>query len=97
MVAVDNGKLMGYCAFKEGWVDHLYLLPEHQRKGVGTMLLDKVKATYPKLQLWVFQKNTNARGFYEKNGFTLVEETDGENNMEKEPDTLYEWSRKSQG
>ena len=41
------------------------------------------------LSLWTFQRNAAARRFYERRGFTLVEETDGSRNMEKEPDALY--------
>ena len=43
------------------------------------------------LRLWTFQRNTNARRFYEKYGFMLVEETDGTRNEEKEPDAMYAW------
>ena len=39
----------------------------------------------------MFQKNEGARRFYERHGFRLVRLTDGDGNMEKEPDALYEW------
>ena len=49
---------------------------------------------YPELhrfQLWVFQRNTQAREFYEHRGMRVVELTDGSRNEEHEPDALYEW------
>jgi hypothetical protein len=43
------------------------------------------------LRLWTFQRNRDARRFYERQGFTLVKETDGSANEEKEPDAMYLW------
>ena len=94
IVAEENGKIVGFCAFKEGWVNHLYVLPGYQERGIGRALLDKAKRAYPNLKLWVFQKNTNAREFYEKNGFVLKIMTDGSRNEEHEPDALYSWPKK---
>jgi ribosomal protein S18 acetylase RimI-like enzyme len=63
-----------------------------QNRGVGTALLDHMKSLRPeRLELWVFQKNDGARRFYERNGFQLVRLTKGAENMEQEPDALYEW------
>jgi hypothetical protein len=45
------------------------------------------------LQLWTFQHNTGSRRFYEKQGFVAALETDGAQNMEREPDVLYRWAR----
>ncbi|MGB5560372.1 MAG: GNAT family N-acetyltransferase [Paracoccaceae bacterium] len=92
-VAEDNQKIVGFCAFKEGWVDHLYLLPTHVGNSLGEILLNKAKERHPFLQLWVFQQNSRAISFYERNGFQKVKETDGASNQEKTPDVLYEWYR----
>jgi GNAT superfamily N-acetyltransferase len=35
----DNQQLVGIIAFREGWVDQLYVLPSSQRRGIGTALL----------------------------------------------------------
>ncbi|SFR33061.1 GNAT family N-acetyltransferase [Litoreibacter janthinus] len=90
-VATDNQKLVGFCAFKEGWVEHLYLLPTHVGKTLGETLLTKAKEHHTFLQLWVFQRNLRAIGFYERHGFRKVKETDGAANEEKLPDALLEW------
>jgi hypothetical protein len=46
-----------------------------------------------RLKLFAFQRNVNARAFYEKHGFTAVTFSDGAETEEKEPDVLYEWHR----
>lgn len=91
LVAEEDGAIVGFCAFKEDWLDHLYILPQHQNKGVGRALLNQAKHESAQLHLWVFQKNTRAITFYENNGFDLVKQTDGHDNEEKEPDALYIW------
>jgi len=83
--------IKGYCGFREGCVSHLYVSPEVQGKGVGSMLLRKAMEAYSPLRLWVFQRNAPAISFYEKHGFRLIETTDDAGNEEKEPDALYEW------
>jgi GNAT superfamily N-acetyltransferase len=85
--------LHGFIAFREGWIDQLYVLPQHQGHGAGTALLDVAKTRFPSLQLWTFQRNADARRFYERRGFRALRETDGSGNEEREPDVLYEWAR----
>jgi ribosomal protein S18 acetylase RimI-like enzyme len=77
-------------------LDHIYVHPDAQGRGIGTQLLERAMAQRPDgLRLWVFQKNGEARCFYERHGFHLVKLTDGAENMESEPDALYEWRRRS--
>jgi ribosomal protein S18 acetylase RimI-like enzyme len=91
--AFADGTMTGFIAFGEGWIDQLYVLPGAQRRGTGTSLLNIAQQASDRLQLWTFQRNTNARRFYERRGFALVRETDGSRNEEKEPDALYLWTR----
>jgi GNAT superfamily N-acetyltransferase len=91
----DAARLVGIVAFREGWIDQLYVLPSHQGHGLGSALLNVAKARLPTIRLWTFQRNAGARRFYEKCGFQVVEETDGSGNEEREPDVLYEWRRES--
>ena len=44
------------------------------------------------LTLWTFQRNAQARRFYEAHGFVASEFTDCSHNEEREPDMLYAWS-----
>ncbi len=90
-VADHGGALAGVCAFRTGWVDQLYVHPAHHRAGIGTALLRQAQEANDQLRLWVFQRNANARAFYEAHGFACVMTTDGDNE-EREPDALYAWS-----
>ena len=89
----EGGAMTGFIAFREGWIDQLYVLAGAQGQGVGTSLLKIAQGAFDHLQLWTFQRNANARRFYEARGFALIRKTDGSDNEEKEPDALYLWRR----
>lgn len=91
--AFDRTELLGVIAFRAGWIDHLYVLPKAQGRGVGTKLLQIAQGSFSDLQLWTFQCNLRARRFYQSRGFVLVDETDGARNEEREADALYRWTR----
>ena len=91
--AFDGAAMRGIIAFREGWIDQLYVLPTAQRRGVGKDLLQVAQNAFDRLQLWTFQRNAPARRFYEARGFALMQQTDGARNEEKEPDALYLWTR----
>ena len=91
--AFMDGRLVGFIAFREDWIDQLYVLPEAQGRGIGAALLRVAQSSWPQLSLWTFQRNTAARRFYERHGFVSVEETDGHLNEEREPDVRYHWCR----
>jgi putative acetyltransferase len=82
-----------FIAFREGFVDHLYVRGTHQRRGLGTALLAQAMRTHSPLRLWAFQKNAVAIRFYAARGFREIERTDGSRNEEREPDILFEWRR----
>jgi GNAT superfamily N-acetyltransferase len=91
-VAEEQGRVLGFAGLSPGWLDHLYVDSDYQGRGLGSMLVQHVKTLEPELlSLWVFQKNTGARRFYERHDFRLEQLTDGLANMEREPDALYVW------
>jgi putative acetyltransferase len=90
-IAELDGEIAGYSAVSPGWLEQLYVLPQFQGSGIGAHLLARAIAGQASFQLWAFQKNLNARRFYEKRGLRLVRLTDGADNEEREPDALYEW------
>ena len=85
-LAEAGGAAAGFIAFANGWVNHLYVAPQFQGRGVGTQLLGIAQQANPSLQLWVFEVNEPAIRFYEARGFRLVERTDGAGNEAKRPD-----------
>lgn len=91
-VATEAGRIVGMMALAGHHIDHLYLMPGHYRRGIGTKLLDVAKKERPdKLTLYAFAVNARARAFYEHHGFTPIEFGDGSGNEAGEPDVLYEW------
>lgn len=92
VVAESEAGIAGYCAWRPGWIDHLYVHPLQQCRGVGSLLLERALLQNDELHLWVFQRNEIAICFYRSRGFRLVRTTDGLGNDEREPDALYAWS-----
>jgi GNAT superfamily N-acetyltransferase len=91
-VAEMDGAVAGFLALGAETVEHLYVRPELQGRGIGTALLGLAKALRGDgFRLWVFQRNAGARRFYERHALELVELTEGAANEEQEPDALYEW------
>ncbi len=91
-VCEEDGGILGFAALGEDMLEHLYVRPGAQGRGVGSDLLTLAKERRPGgFRLWVFQKNEGARRLYERRGLVLVELTDGAGNEEREPDALYEW------
>ena len=91
-VAVEGERILGFCTIEPGFLEQLYVDPNHLGEGIGRMLLDHAKARQPYgLLLWTFQVNARARRFYERNGFVAVRMTD-DSNEERQPDIQYWWS-----
>jgi GNAT superfamily N-acetyltransferase len=91
-VLEDQDRVVGFAGLSPGWLDHLYVDPEYQSRGFGSMLLQHVKRLQPDgIRLWMFQKSVGARRFYKRNDSRLEKMTDGTSNMEREPDALYVW------
>ena len=91
-IAEAEGRVVGFLTLERDLLDHIYVHPDAQNQGIGSALLEVGKSTRPEgFRLWVFQKNEGARRFYERHGLRVVTLTDGRENMEQEPDALYEW------
>ena len=89
----EDGSMAGFGVFGEGRLDHLYVRPIFQGKGIGTRLLEAAQTRFDHLGGWVFERNTEAIKLYERHGFKVVERTDGSRNEEHEPDLRIVWSR----
>jgi GNAT superfamily N-acetyltransferase len=92
-VAEAGGRVVGVAALDGDMLAQLYILPGEQGRGIGSALLAQAMARRPTgMRLYAFQRNTRARGFYERRGFVAVEFGDGSGNEEGEPDVLYQWT-----
>jgi chorismate mutase/GNAT superfamily N-acetyltransferase len=92
-VAEVDGVPAGYARFTSTWLDDLYVAPSYAGQGVGSALLDLVKAQRPGgFCLWVFEMNAPARAFYARRGLVELERTDGSANEEGAPDLRMAWT-----
>ena len=88
----EDDEIVGFLILDDAFLDALYVGPDHQGLGVGTSLLDLVKARRPDgFALWVFASNAPARGFYHRHGLVELEHTDGSANEERCPDVRMAW------
>ena len=76
LVALDGAKVVGLCRATKGDKEHrltaIYVLPEYQRKGIGTALWNKVKDFFVPpgdILVGVATYNQGAIDFYSKLGF----------------------------
>lgn len=100
-VAKHHGRIAAFLTMSPGWpswpswVDHLYVHPSAQNRGLGTALLTQAKRSAPYgFQLWTFRENRGAQRFYERHGLRLAERTDGRRNEEHLADLRYVWQPK---
>ncbi len=90
-VALIGESVVGVVAYNETEISQLYVHVEYQGRGIGQILLDRVKdRSTGKLTLYTFEVNKQAQRFYEKNGFKIIGR--GHENEENLPDILFEWS-----
>ncbi|WP_421762044.1 GNAT family N-acetyltransferase [Devosia sp.] len=92
-LAEEDGRLLGYMAEGEAWIEHLYVSPAAVRSGIGSALMAEAKARQKQLELWCFKQNLKGRAFYAAHGFVALYETDGSGNEERSPDVRYRWER----
>lgn len=91
-VATAGAEIVGLMVLGDGFIDQLYLGPDHWRQGIGSRLVALAMERRPAgLDLYTFQENAGARAFYERHGFRAVWFGDGSANDEGQPDVRYAW------
>ncbi len=90
-VAETDQGVAGFLALDGSTIHSLYLVAAARGHGIGRQLLEDAKSTRSHLSLFTFQANTDARRFYERNGFSEVARSDGAENDENLPDIEYMW------
>lgn len=88
----EDGEIKGFVSLIENiFIGGLFLKIDSQRKGIGSKIIDFLKAEHDKLQLAVYDKNIRAMNFYVKSGFKILNTEIDEKTKEKEH--LMEWRR----
>ncbi len=85
IIALKDTKIIGFCEFgvsshleySKGEIYAIYILPQYQGEGIGTMLLKKAIHRLEEENLIPYiiialEKNNSARNFYEKLGFHFI-------------------------
>lgn len=74
LVAVDGSMVIGYGNIdKTGYLDHLYVHKDYQRKGVATLLCDALEACV-KGQAVTVHASITAKPFFEKRGYRVIKQ-----------------------
>jgi putative acetyltransferase len=93
-VAEEAGQIVGFAVLGEDELLQIHVAAAAQNRGIGSALFEHATQRRPDgFVLWTFQKNEDARRFYERKGCRVAKLTDGAENEEREPDVQYEWRR----
>ncbi len=73
------GTILGIFNGRRGWIYHLAVHPDFQKKGIGSLLLQKTEAAFKELGakrilLWVKKDNLGVTNFYQKHGYSSVDD-----------------------
>lgn len=77
-------KIQGFVGLSDEYIEGIFVSGEVQSQGIGKLLLNFVKGRKKNLRLSVYQKNTRAMCFYQREGFEIQCEKLDENTGEKE-------------
>lgn len=69
-----EGEIVGFYSLYQDTLAAIFILPNFQGKGLGSILLDDAKKRRENLQLTVYKENTKSIQFYEKHRFVLLAE-----------------------
>ena len=84
--------IQGFVGLNDEYIEGIFVAEETQSCGIGKLLLDYIKDKKVRLQLNVYQKNTRAISFYQREGFIIQCEGLDEATGEKEYTML--WKQK---
>ena len=73
VIAVDNGIIVGFGDIdKTGYLDHLYVHAEYQRKGIATNICNHLEQAVQ--ENVVTHASITAKPFFEKRGYNVIKE-----------------------
>lgn len=74
-VCEKSNKIVGFIGLSENYIAGIFVASDFQSYGIGKSLLDYAKVLRPELYLHVYQKNTRAVKFYQREHFVIEAET----------------------
>ena len=80
----NSNKIEGFIGLNENYIAGIFVRNEAQSTGIGKQLLDFIKSIKQQLHLSVYQKNTQAVKFYQRENFHIQCENTDKNTNEKE-------------
>lgn len=86
-----DGKVQGFIGLDGEYIEGIFVCDEMQSQGIGKALLDYAKSRKSELRLNVYQKNTRAIRFYQREGFSVRSE--GLDEAVGEKDYLMVWKK----
>ena len=84
-------EIQGFIGLNDEYMEGIFVRDEMQSQGIGKLLLNFVKEKKMKLYLNVYQKNTRAIHFYQREGFEIQRE--GLDEVTGEKDYVMVWQR----
>ena len=84
-------EIQGFIGLNDEYMEGIFVRDEMQSQGIGKLLLNFVKEKKTKLYLNVYQKNTRAIHFYQREGFEIQRE--GLDEVTREKDYVMVWQR----
>ncbi len=86
-------EILGFISLVDNYLAAIFVEPGNQGKGIGTLLLNHVKAIREELTLHVYLENSSSVDFYTKNGFVVSDQQTDHNTGAQE--LKMKWSRKN--
>ncbi len=80
----EKNKIQGFIGLNDEYIAGIFVASEAQSHGIGKQLIDFVKGIKRQLNLRVYQKNTRAIQFYQREGFKILNQNVDKNTNEKE-------------
>ena len=80
----NDKKIQGFIGLNGEYIEGIFVAAEMQSRGIGKLLLDYAKDRKSKLLLKVYQKNTRAVRFYQREGFEIRSEGVDDDTGEKD-------------
>ena len=91
----DNKMIQGFVGLSNEYIEGIFVSDEMQSCGIGKLLLDYIKNKKVRLRLNVYQKNTRAISFYQREGFDVQSEGVDDVTGEKEYTMLWQQKQKA--